>query len=135
MPTREEKMRAKVETFVQPELQPGEQVVAVAPLVQTGPAPIFPALSAPLLLVIRMKAIVVTTTRVIILRCSFTSKPKGVESTHPKGSVKVTRWQPVNGWSRLALSIDGEPLKLNVHPACRAATADTVEALGGAKAV
>jgi hypothetical protein len=135
MGMQDDRMRAKVEKIIAPELQAGEQVVAMCSSALTGPSPWLRALFFPMAFANHPKAVVVTDRRVIIVKGSgFTGGPREVESTHPKETVKAESFVRGATWGKLVLTIGSEPLKLNVGGGFRDGAEKVFQALGGVKA-
>ncbi len=137
MGKRQDKQRAKIDEFMQSELQPGERIVAVLGQSETGANP-----SIPLLMMlgsltggVKWKAFVVTSSRVVVLRVKGGSSVgvREVEESYPKDAVSVTAFAPRPLWSKLVLALGSEPLELNVHQSFRDSAEQFVQALGGVK--
>jgi hypothetical protein len=129
-----ERRRRKVEEFVTPQLEQGEQIQAILSYSQTGPSPWFAALTYLIFFWIRPYAVVVTDRSVLFVRRSlWTNRIKGIESTAPRNDVTVAQYKPPPTlWGKLVLNRPGGPLKLNVHRMNREELDALVPALGGA---
>ncbi len=126
---------AKVRTFVEPQLEPGEQVVALLPTGQTGPSPWFMLLTYLISFWIRYYAIAVTERRVLFVRCStWTGRPKTLERAESRGAVTLVDYRPGSLWGKLLLQTAAGPMKLNVHRLFRNDAADVAAALTAASA-
>jgi hypothetical protein len=128
-----ERRRAKVEEFVRPQLEAGEQIVTTVSHVQTGPTPWFQALFGILFLLwIKYEALVLTDRRVLVIKKSLLSgRPRAISTTYPRNEVKVLDYQVPTVWGKLTLDLGGTPVKLNVHRMNRDQAQQFVDALGG----
>ena len=131
-----ERRRAKVEEFVKPQLEPGEQIVMTVSHVQTGPTPWFQALFGILFLFwVKYQALVLTDRRVLVIKKSMMSgRPRAIDAAYPRNQVKVLDYREPKVWGKLTLDYGSGPVKLNVHRMNREQAQQFIDALGGVTA-
>ena len=127
----DENRRRKMLEHVTPQLEAGEQVMAIVPHSQTGPTPYFVLLTYLYLFFIKVYGVVVTDRRVLMVRRTMMlNRIKGVESALPRAQVRVVEWKPGALWSVLKLDVAGMPVRLNVGRVHRRGAEELVAALG-----
>jgi hypothetical protein len=127
-----ERRRPKVEEMASAQLLPGEQIESTLSFGQTGPSPWLAALTYFIFFMVKMKAVVVTNQRVILITKSFwTGRPQAVEATFPRSACRVLAYRSPTLWGKLVLQLGETKLTLNV-PRIHGAEADAlVTVLGG----
>ena len=124
--------RNKVNAIAQPQLEPGEQIVATIGQSQTGPTPWFFLLTWLIAFWIRYWGLVLTDRRLVFVKCSsFTGGPRSVDHSVPRDQVKVLEYKRPGVWGKLVLQTGPETLKINVHRISRDDADAFVQALGG----
>jgi hypothetical protein len=128
-----ERRREKVEERVKRELQPGESIEATLAFAQTGPTPLLQVLTYLAWFWIRLKAIVATNQRVLVVkRSTWLNRVQDVEAAYARNDVSVVEYRPPRVWGKLRLGLRGSPLKLNIHRIHAKQAEQLVNVLGGA---
>jgi hypothetical protein len=104
-----DRRRSKVEDFVRPQLEQGEQIKATVSFAWTGMSPwlmsIVVGYFIGYLLGMRMYALVVTDRRVIYVQKTFwLGRPKVITGADPLSAVRVTNYKPPGMFGKLELS-------------------------------
>jgi hypothetical protein len=128
-----ERRRAKIEEFIRPQLDAGEQITVIIGHAQTGPTPWLQGLFGVIFLFwVRFLALVLTDRRIILIKKSMLSgRAQSIAESHPRNEVRVLEYKAPTVWGKLALGYGGETVKLNVHRMDRDQLQQLVDALGG----
>ena len=129
-----ERRRAKIEEFIRPQLDAGENTTVIIGHAQTGPTPWLQGLVGVIFLFwVRFVALVLTDQRVLVLKKSWLSgRPQSIAESHRRNEVRVLAYKAPTVWGKLTLAFsDGESVKLNVHRMDRDQLQQFVDALGG----
>ena len=123
----------RVRTFVTRDLEPGEQIEAIVPVVYDGPMwamYAFGYLSSPL---VKIFAFVLTDRRLLVVRCSpVQSIPVRLRVTVPREQVSLVAFAPRRRSHVLALDAGGHRYSVTVGPLYAPAAEHFAAQLGGA---
>jgi len=128
-----ERRRAKIEEFIRPQLDAGENITVTIGHAQTGPTPWLQGLFGVIFLFwVKYQALVLTDRRLILIKKSMLSgRAQSIAESRPRNEVRVLEYKVPTVWGKLILDLAGNPLKYNVHRMDRDQLQQLVDALGG----